>query len=132
MLVENETKGEFAIRAVFWTHLSRAHAEQAAKGWSNDRLLTFSNGTTNGYVWVLRWDDKANATEFTDAIRTYFDQRATRIETGWHDDGRIRFRVTSTSPDTVVVTIGNGTFGSAVTVAEMNRTVSIGVNATRD
>ncbi|WP_121822384.1 Hvo_1808 family surface protein [Halostella salina] len=37
-----------------------------SNGWGNDRLYAYENGDRTGYVWRIRWDDVANATEFVD------------------------------------------------------------------
>lgn len=124
LLAGNRTRGELAVRSVLWTELPPDRARAAAAGWGNDRLLRFSNGTADGVVWVLRWDDTANATAFTDALGTYFDRRAAPTETGWAD-GTTRFALNRTSADTVVVVAGDGAFVRDVTVTESEEAVTV-------
>jgi len=80
--------GELFVRAVLRTELSETAAARGADGWGNDALITFSgeSGAKRGYVWVLRWDDAANATEFEDAFRGYLDARATREGDLWRNN----------------------------------------------
>lgn len=127
-LVRNSTLGELAVRSVLWTQLSPARAETAASGWGNDRLLRFSNGTNDSYVWVIRWDDPANSSAFTTALTTYFNRRARQTTTGWVDETS-RFRIEQPSADTVVIISGNATLVRKTTIMQSNTTVSVSIHS---
>lgn len=103
--------GELFVRAVLRTELSETAAARGADGWGNDALATFSDesGVKRGYVWVLRWDDAANATEFEDAFRAYLDARATREGDLWHNDSTA-YRLERIGDRTAVVYIGKPDF----------------------
>jgi len=129
-LFGNRTVGELGVRSVLWTHLPRDRARMAATGWGNDRLLQFGTGSTDGHVWLLRWDDASDAAEFADAVGDYFDRRATPATGGW-TDGTTRFEVKRTSPETVAVVAGTEAFVESVDVDQSDGTVTVSIESDR-
>lgn len=91
-----EVMGEHFVRVALQVELNRSRAVDAAAGWGDDRLYGFQEDGQRGYVWVLDWDDEANATEFERAVRAYAAERP---------DGT-RFAVERTQPTTVTVLVG--------------------------
>lgn len=89
-------------------------------------MLTFWNGTDYGYIWVLRWDDSANATEFQDALNRFLDERATPAHQGWVSESA-EFRFNRVSPDTVVLIAGEKGFVRTANVTGTGESVSIGI-----
>ena len=75
VLADAGRKGEAFTRFVMENGVSEQRAAAAAAGWGNDTLRTVrpSDGGNTSYVWVHRWDDAENATEFADAARAYLD-----------------------------------------------------------
>jgi len=114
--------GELATRLALRSELNRSAAAAAAAGWGEDRLLRFPGEPTN-YVWVLRWDDRANATEFERAARRYLDRRGTPTASGWRDEG-VAFQVRRLAPRTTALVTGEPGFVSTVTV-EGNVSVTV-------
>lgn len=101
--------GELFTRVALSTQLNESRAAEAAAGWGDDERHVFVKNQSRGYAWVLKWDDRANATEFATAFRDYLDRRATRNGSVW-TDGDVAFRVERVSPRTVVIFLGDGAF----------------------
>lgn len=72
--IGQDTLGEAFIRTILDRTHSFDRASNAATGWGNDSLVIFRhpNRTNASYGWVLRWDDRENASQFHDAITTHF------------------------------------------------------------
>lgn len=107
--VGNRTAGELFVQLVLATQLTTPTATSAARGWGNDRLITFWNGTAYSFVWVLRWDDAANASEFRSTLGQYLDRRATPMADGWRTNGTA-FRTWTVDDETVVLIVGPDEF----------------------
>lgn len=103
--------GELFVRAVLRTERPSAAAARGADGWGADELITFApeNSTERGYVWVLRWDDAPNATEFRDGFRSYLEGRATRDGGDWHTEAA-SYRVEQLDSHTLTVYVGGDRF----------------------
>jgi len=78
----SDRKGEAYLRYVLENGVSADRAAAAAAGWGNDTVVTIrpvdGDGNTS-YVWIHRWDDADNASEFADAARAYL---ASTVENG--------------------------------------------------
>lgn len=109
-------EGELFVRAVLRTELDAGRAARGADGWGNDTRLAFTREGRRGYAWVLRWDDRANATAFGEAIRAYLDGRATREDDGWRN-GSTAYRVERAGDRTTVVYVGAPAFVANATAA---------------
>ncbi|MFD1526574.1 hypothetical protein [Halolamina salina] len=107
-------RGELFVRTVVGTELPEDRAAEAAAGWGNDRVVRVSR-ETEGYVWVLRWDTAADATEFENAFADYLDARGNRTADGWRVDDD-RYRLATVDDRTVAVVTGNETFVDSVSV----------------
>lgn len=118
-----QREGELFVRTVLGTELAEQRAIDAAAGWGNDRLVTVT-GDTEGYVWVLRWDTDADATEFRNAFADYLDARGTRTAGGWRVDGE-DYRLPTVDDRTVAVVTGNGTFVESASVTTENGSVVV-------
>jgi hypothetical protein len=120
-----DRQGELFVRLVLSQCLSRDRAAQAAAGWGNDRLYPLWSDGARNYAWVLKWDDRAEATEFEDAFRRYLDCRASSDGgEGWRD-GDTNFEVRRVTERTVVAFVGKPSFMANVTATERNDTVTI-------
>ena len=85
--VGNNRMGEAFARFAMEQWVGSERAARAAAGWGNDtlRYLRPANGSgETAYVWTLRWDDTANATEFASAYRDALDTRASREGSVWN------------------------------------------------
>lgn len=127
LLVGNATQGELTVRSVLWSHLNDSAVDLAASGWGNDRLLTFWNGSEYRHVWILRWDDDKNATEFQEALNRFLDERATLTQQGWVSDSAA-FQTNRVGPDMVVVIAGGDEFVRATNVTGDNGAVSVTID----
>ncbi|PSP54424.1 hypothetical protein BRC82_09500 [Halobacteriales archaeon QS_1_67_19] len=111
--VGTDRLGEAFIRATLANGVSASRATRGAAGWGNDTLRIFrsSSRANSSYVWVLRWDDAANATEFESAFTRYLDARGN--ESAANGTWRLRGRtvdVYAPSDRVVVVAFGPRTF----------------------
>jgi hypothetical protein len=106
---DRQRVGELGTRIALSASLNASRAAAGADGWGNDTLLPFSHGSERGYVWVLRWDDAANESEFRAAFTTALDRRATRTDAGWRD-GDTAFRVRTDRNRTTTVFAGPPAF----------------------
>ncbi|MFW6002808.1 MAG: hypothetical protein ACOCPT_00085 [Halanaeroarchaeum sp.] len=123
--VESEDRtGELFVRVALDTELSTETATDAAAGWGTDSRVALSNGDERAYVWALRWDDPANATEFHRAFEDYLDARSNEDDGVWVDDGSA-FDITAVDDETVVVALGNETFVRETTVDGTNGDVDV-------
>jgi hypothetical protein len=114
-LITKDTKGELFIRHVMETELPRKSARRAASGWGNDRLFTYYRGAKASHVWILRWDDIENASEFEAGFEKYLERRGERTGRFWRDEGTA-FGISKPSPETVAVVAGEPEFLNNVTV----------------
>ncbi|AKH97806.1 hypothetical protein [Halanaeroarchaeum sulfurireducens] len=119
---KTDRAGELFVRVALDTELSAERAATAATGWGTDSRVTLSNGDDRAYVWALRWDDPANATEFQAGFEAYLDERATSGDGVWHADGAA-YRTTRVDEETVAVLLGNESFVDGVTVEGTNGSV---------
>lgn len=79
------------------------------------------------YVWVLRWDDRANATAFLDAVTAHFDARGERrADERWAVAG-VRVAVRRPAGRTVVVAFGARGFVEGVELTVDGAIVRVGV-----
>lgn len=118
--------GELGTRIALSATLNRSRAAAGADGWGNDVLVPFESDserdTDTGYVWVLRWDDAANESEFRAALTETLDRRGMRTETGWQADGTA-FRVRQGDERTTVVVAGPSVFVENASAAVEDRVV---------
>lgn len=108
--------GELAVRLVVRTATNDSVAAAAADGWGNDRAIEFAGRTGDGFAWVLRWDDAANATEFATNFEKYLEARANRTDGLWVDDTGTAYRFVRTSERTTAILYGDREFVRNVTV----------------
>ena len=110
----------YQINAVDWQTLYRPsrpydqfnYVSTPSAGWANDRIYPYQLGQTDqyGYVWVTKWVDESNASQFDAAYRT--------VLSGHH--------AKRVAPSTWVV--GSGPYAGAYRVVQDGTTVTI-VNA---
>ncbi|MDS0260757.1 hypothetical protein NDI56_15220 [Haloarcula sp. S1CR25-12] len=115
--------GELGTRIALSASLNESQSSAGAAGWGNDALVTFQNGSAKGYVWIARWDDTANESEFRTALGTALDRQARRTATGWRD-GDTAYRVRQGDARTTVVVVGPAAFARNATV-ELNQSVAV-------
>ena len=107
--------GELGTRIALSAQLNHSQAVAGADGWGNDVLVPFEDDSQRGYVWITRWDDRANETEFRAALSAALDQRATPTDRGWRDNGTT-FRVRRGDDHTTVMLAGPQEFVRNATV----------------
>lgn len=112
---ERDRAGELFVRVALDTQVSTDEAADAAAGWGTDTRVALSNDGEQAYVWALRWDDAANATEFQDAFHDYLDERATREGSVWVDE-KGSYTTTRVEDETIVVLLGPESFVRNATV----------------
>lgn len=124
---ERDTLGEITVRIILRDELTEARAARAAAGWGNDRLVKLvGNGT--GFVWVTRWDDRANATQFERALRTYLSETATVTNGTWRRGDTV-YRTVRLSDRTMALVVGSGTVVTQTTVTGAGPTVQVDVGS---
>lgn len=121
---DTDRTGELFVRIALDTELSADTAADAAAGWGTDTRVALANGEEKAYVWALRWDDPANATEFQSAFREYVDARATADGDVWTDD-ETAFRIDRVDDETVVILLGNESFVRTADVDGSDATVTV-------
>lgn len=132
-LARGDTLGESFVRDLLGGHVPESRATAAAAGWGNDRAFTLwhmgANGSARNYLWVLRWDDARNATEFERAFGAYMDARGERLgDRRWRTDD-YRFGLRRASDETVAVVIGGRDTVRRVTATAANGNVSVAVSS---
>jgi hypothetical protein len=74
----NETAGEAAIHVMFWTRgqvprqddaIRTNYSHPRSAGWAGDRLVAYTNGSAEGYVWTTVWENESEAAAFERAYR---------------------------------------------------------------
>ncbi|WEL21903.1 hypothetical protein [Halorhabdus sp. BNX81] len=116
--VATEQFGELGIRALLSTRIDGDEADRAARGWGNDRLLAFEDGTTSGVVWVTTWDQPSYAEQFLAGYQQYA-AAGNPPQTS---------ALTRPGSKAVVVTAGSSAFVEGVTVAGDNESVSVSLS----
>lgn len=98
--------GELFLRTALASELGEARAARAADGWGNDTRISFADREGDrGHVWVLRWDDPENATEFAEAFRAWAGARGERVASDrWR--GEWSYALDQPSSGTTVVRVG--------------------------
>ena len=125
-----DTLGEAFVRYALSGDVRQTRATRAATGWGNDSLHIFRplDGGSAGYVWLLDWDDMANATEFERTLRAAFDARGTATDGVWSlPDADTSATVLEVREETTAVVFGSDTFLTAATVDATDDSVTIGV-----
>ena len=102
--------GEAFLRYALENGVDPDRAADAAAGWGTDRLqyLRPADGRDSSYAWVLRWDGRANATEFERTLRAYLDDRGQRQRTGW-TVGTVSAAIRTPTDRTTVFLLGDST-----------------------
>jgi hypothetical protein len=125
-----DTMGEAFVRHALAGDVGRDRAQRAAAGWGNDHLQIFRpfDGGDTGYVWVLDWDDTANATEFERTLRTALDARGNETGGVWSlSDVNASASVKEVSEETTAVVFGPDAFVSATSVNASEGSVRVDV-----
>ncbi len=118
--------GELGTRIALSAHLDRSRAAVGADGWGNDVLVPFERNSSRGYVWITRWDDSANASEFRTALTAALNRDATATDSGWRD-GQVVFRIQQgEDSETVVVVAGPPEFARNTSL-DIDQRVSVQV-----
>lgn len=130
------TYGELFLRPALSAGLDRSEAARAADGWGNDRLLNLTldgpSGPTNGFVWVLDWDDAEERLEFQRLFRRYLEDRGLSVGDGRFSLENRQWTLRKVDDDTVAVVIGPSSFLDAVetTAGDDDGTVVIRTSTT--
>ncbi|MEF8757850.1 MAG: hypothetical protein V5A33_06405 [Halobacteriales archaeon] len=121
--------GEAFVRAALENGVATDRAAAAATGWGDDRLAFVRRDGDVHFVWVLRWDEAANATAFATAARELLDTRGNRTEGGWIVDGT-RTELRRPTANTTVLVAGTEAFVRGVTVTTEGAAVTIAPSTT--
>lgn len=132
--------GEAFLRYALASDVGQERAARAATGWGNDRLHIFRpiDGDETGYIWILDWDDPANASEFEQTFQTALDARGNETEGVWSlADVDTSATITRVDAETTAVVFGPETFvtGTSVTettVTEVGNAVTINAGSNRE
>jgi len=116
--------GEAFVGVALENGVSADRAAAAATGWGDDRLAFLRRDGDVHFVWVLRWDDAANATAFADAARELLDARGNRTDGGWIVDGT-RTELRQPIANTTVLVAGTNAFVQGVTVRAEGAEVTV-------
>lgn len=119
--VSPDTRGELFVRHALQVGVNDTAAASAAAGWGNDALLAFqrSSDEARGFVWTLRFDDAANASEFESVFVDYLSNRGQRDGAVWtmQDVDGVAFRIVAVDDRTVTLVIGPRPFAANTSVA---------------
>lgn len=125
-----DTMGEAFVRYALAGDVGEERAERAAAGWGNDTVRIFRplDGGATGYVWLLDWDDTANATAFERTLRAAFDERGPESGGVWSLSAvNASAAVTEVSDETTAVVLGPESFIEATTVSSQAERIEITV-----
>lgn len=128
------TFGELFLRGTLATRLSEEAAADAAAGWGTDERLVFTRDGETGYVWLHRWDDPANATEFRGAFDSYLNRTLNRSTVagpdgptaGWRGDGET-YRLLRLDDQTTALVAGSPAFVGNTTLRADDGTAAVRV-----
>lgn len=116
--------GEATLRVWLRSALDRDRADAAATGWGNGTTVTYVAGDGGdgaarryGAVWALRWDTRADATEFETAAREASGPIANRANTS--------LSVERVAPDTVIVAGGPASFVDGLEATASNGSITL-------
>jgi hypothetical protein len=120
--------GEAFVRYTLASDVGNERAVRAATGWGNDSLHIFRpvDGGNASYVWVLDWDDQANASEFDQTLRSALDARGNATDGVWVlSDSYAAVSVTEVGEETTAIAFGPESFVSTTSVTETGGSVTI-------
>jgi hypothetical protein len=117
--VGTDRMGEAFVRYALESDLGPERATTAAAGWGNDTLRIYRpvGGGDPSFVWVLGWDDQANATAFREAFADALDARGDRTDGTWAlPDVDAHARLLAPTDTTAAFVAGNESFVAATDV----------------
>lgn len=120
--------GEAFVRDALASDVGTERATRAARGWGNDSLHVFRpvDGGNASYVWVLDWDDPANATEFEQTLRSALDTRGSATDGIWSlSDSYAATSIADVDEGTTAVVFGPESFVTTTEVTETGGSVTI-------
>lgn len=124
-VTDRDSRGELFVRIMLRTELEAERAAHAATGWGNDRVLLYERTyEENAFVWTLRWDDAANATEFEEAFEAYLNNRG-MLDDGRWEVGDDEFRLASIDDRTLAVVAGPTDFVTGVEITERGDRIEV-------
>lgn len=126
--VNRTMMGELWLRTALLTSLNRSTAARGADGWNTDRRLWLTRQDTAAFVWVIRWDDTANATEFERAFARFLTARPdVTAERGVQQSDTAAYRLAPAGDRTTVLFVGPRRFvqNASTSVPSDDATVAI-------
>jgi len=106
------TVGELSLRVALTEHLTESRAAEAAAGWGNDTLLRHGDS----YVWIVRMDDAANASELEPALDSHVE--GLRAATDPIDrPTNTEYRVVRVDDETLALVTGSSSFIESVRIS---------------
>ncbi|WP_092701328.1 hypothetical protein [Halovenus aranensis] len=116
--------GSLFVHVVMTAHADRAVAEKASKGWANDKVFGFENGSNSAFAWATHWDTADDADEFAVAFNRTLTSRT--------DESATNISVARAGNRSVVVLTGPRTFRNAIAIDGENATLDITLQADSD
>jgi hypothetical protein len=96
-----DTLGEFFIRALLESSISKEDAILAAKGWVSDSITFIAKGAQSSLEWKITWESPQDAAQFHKA---WVQHLATFYQTNLHRDSpRILFQLSPKNSFTSIV-----------------------------
>jgi len=120
--------GEAFVRYALASDVGTEQATRAAAGWGNDSLHIFRpvDGGNASYVWVLDWDDPANASEFEQTLRSALDARGDSEAGVWSlSDADAAVTIAEVDASTTAVVFGPEPFVTGTTVTGTDDAVTV-------
>jgi hypothetical protein len=114
------TFGELHLQVALTEHLAQSRAVEAAAGWGNDTVLNRGDD----YVWVVRMDDAANASDLETALGSHVDG----LEAATDPIDRpadVAYRVVRVDEETLALAVGDPAFVETVRISTDDGSVNV-------
>ncbi|WP_197428670.1 hypothetical protein, partial [Halapricum sp. CBA1109] len=122
-----DRKGEAYTRHALANGVDFETASAAAAGWGNDTAITLrpTDDGNASYLWVHRFDDADNASEFADAARSYLDGYGNTTDEGTVTLGGRPATLRTLDDRTTALVIGPESLQDGLSLAADGETVTV-------
>ncbi|OYR67932.1 hypothetical protein DJ79_06955 [Halorubrum ezzemoulense] len=118
------TVGELRLQVALTEGVAESRAAEAAAGWGNDTLLRRGDD----YVWIVRMDDAANASDLETALESHVDGLAAATDPiGRPSD--IAYRVVRVDEETLGLVVGESTTVESLRISAEGEAVNVSTEA---